>query len=83
MAVNVKNASYNFKSSYLQNKKIGFDLFIRNQIIYNPKTDMWIELYIRSNVLYKVCAKGKDLFYPAEHIVISKEPFISLAKYAV
>lgn len=83
MAINVRDTSYDSKCSYLKNKKIGSDLFLRNQIILNPRTDMWIELYMRSNVFYKMCTQEKQFFYPAEHIIISKERFTSLDKYAV
>ncbi|MDO5516695.1 MAG: hypothetical protein Q4F66_04020 [Clostridium sp.] len=83
MAVKVRETSYNSKCSYLKNKKIGADLFLKNQIILNPRTDMWVELFMHSNVFYKICSQEKELFYPAEHIIISKKRFTSLDKYAV
>lgn len=83
MAINVRDTSYNSKCSYLKNKKIGSDLFLKNQIILNPRTDMWVELSMHSNVFYKLSTQEKQFLYPAEHIIISKEQFTSLDKYAV
>ncbi|MBE6062224.1 MAG: hypothetical protein E7207_01365 [Clostridium butyricum] len=75
MAICIKDDSYDSKCLYLCNKKIGTDLFLKNQVILNPRTDMWIELSMRSNVFFNICFKNQDFLYPAEHIVVPKDKF--------
>lgn len=73
MTICTKDTSYDFNCSYLYNKKIGSDLFLKNQIILNPRTDTWIELSVHSKIFLKICIKEQDFFYPSEHIIISKD----------
>lgn len=76
MTICIKDASYNSKCSYLNSEKIGSDLFLKNQVILNPRTDMWIELSMHSNMFLKICVNEQDFRFPAEHIVISKDKLI-------
>lgn len=80
MFINKKSASYNFKSSYLENEKIGFDLLFGNRIIFYEETDMWIGTYMRSSTMFNICKKYEELSNPAKYTKISVEPFTAGAK---
>lgn len=75
MTICIKDASYSSKCSYLNNTKIGTDLFLKNQVILNPRIDLWKELSIRSNIFLKICTQGQNFLYPAEHIIVAKDKF--------
>ena len=58
------------KENYMKRDKIGEDLFLKNQVIINMKTEEWAALSFKSNVFYNLLMLDPNLYHPNRFVNI-------------